>query len=456
MSGIATFPLLRTGELVASLVDIGLPVSADDVDRPTASKVVPLYSWFLNALTQLTLEDVMVAAQLTLDNMAANPDLPTELLRETVYVGALHATLNQVMQWACLDDFSVKDIRDPQPARLRRILSALLNFYLFEQDQMPRLAHLEESSEELAKEEHDYERKMVELQDAIERKKCVLPIMINILRSWVNTPLTRDRRAALDLSSQQAAEIEEKNASTRHSLLEKRSQASALSNGIESTKHDRSALQSKVEDLSQSLSTLDLDINRLRSRIVQSPGRVKAVITDLSHNVASMKEDIATHESRGRDHALRISVLRAYEGQISAVLAVLAEWESELQRASVEHGKIVKLTELRESQSELLKNRELKVAQAKRRIAVVEEQRERHERQAESKRETLSAKLSELQSMHEHLMAKRQDADEEAAKRHKAIALKEKEVSPFLHTLTESEAHSQLCEDFGRRQRRRS
>jgi len=69
MSGIATFPLLRSAELVPCLVDIGLQVSVDDIDRPTSTKVVPIYAWFLTQLTQLTLEDVMVAAQLQLDQM---------------------------------------------------------------------------------------------------------------------------------------------------------------------------------------------------------------------------------------------------------------------------------------------------------------------------------------------------------------------------------------------------
>lgn len=89
MSGVATFPLLRTPELVSSLVDIGLQhITADEIDRPTASKVVPIYAWFLSALTQLTLEDVMVAAQLQLDNMEDQ-----ELHRETVHIGALWAVL---------------------------------------------------------------------------------------------------------------------------------------------------------------------------------------------------------------------------------------------------------------------------------------------------------------------------------------------------------------------------
>lgn len=436
MAGVATFPLLRTGELVASLVDIGVPnVSADDVDRPKAAKVVPVYAWFLTALTQLTLEDVMVAAQFTLDSLSANPDLPAELLRETVYVGALYTVLNQVMHWACLDDFSVKDIRDPQPGRLRRILSALVNFYLFEQDQMPRLVHLEESSEGLAREEHDLERRLVELQDAIEKKKSVLLLCLlslSVAARLAHRVYSSVNRSAMATAAEQASEIEQTNTATRSQLLEKRSQASNLSSAIDSAKYHRSQLQAKVEDLSQSLSTMDLEITRLRSRIVQSPNRVKAAITDLAQSVQAMKEDISAHEIRGRDHTMRVSVLRAYEGQISATLAALADWESELMHAQAEASKVAKLEDLRETQAEVLKNRQLKVAQAERRINTVADQKERHERQAESKREALTARLQELQSQHEHLMAKRQDTDEELAKRNKAIGLREKEVRLFL------------------------
>ena len=78
------------------------------------------------------------------------------------------------MHWACLDDFSVRDIRDPQAPRVRRVLSALLNFYLFEQDQMPRLMALEDAAEEVAKTEHDMERKHVSLESAIEKRQYAL------------------------------------------------------------------------------------------------------------------------------------------------------------------------------------------------------------------------------------------------------------------------------------------
>ena len=53
------------------LHDIGLDrITPDEIDRPTAAKTLPTYAWFLEQITQLTLEDVMMTAQLQLDSMA--------------------------------------------------------------------------------------------------------------------------------------------------------------------------------------------------------------------------------------------------------------------------------------------------------------------------------------------------------------------------------------------------
>lgn len=50
------------------LNDIGLDrVTVDDLNAPTPLKIMPIYAWFLDALGQLTLDDVMVTAQLQLD-----------------------------------------------------------------------------------------------------------------------------------------------------------------------------------------------------------------------------------------------------------------------------------------------------------------------------------------------------------------------------------------------------
>jgi len=309
------------------------------------------------------------------------------------------------MLWACLEDFSVRDIRDPQAPRIRRILSALLNFYLFEQDQMPKLAALEEQSEGLARSEHEGERKLVELQNNLSKK-----------------------RQDLENNATQAAEIEKVNASTREVLLEKRSLASTLANKIEVDKRERGTLQTRAESLQQTLSSQEVELSRLRSRIVQSPNRVKQNLADLTKNVAGMKEDISEAEARGREHQSRINALKKYEIELASLIRSVEEWETELVKANECSEKLAKNVDDRDGKYDELRELELRAQQLDRRIQAAKEQKDRHAKQADQKKMTLQKRMNELQEAHELLMAQRQDVDEESAKRHRAIAMKEREV----------------------------
>ena len=57
----------------------------------------------------------------------------------------------------------------------------------------------------------------------------------------------------------------------------------------------------------------EAEIMRLRSRIVQSPNRVKQTLSDLTNSLAAMKSDIIEYERKGVDHNARITVLRKHE-----------------------------------------------------------------------------------------------------------------------------------------------
>ena len=214
----------------------------------------------------------------------------------------------------------------------------------------------------------------------------------------------------------------------RNVLLEKRSIAANAAQKIEVDKRDRSALQTRLENMQTAISAHEVEIARLRSRIVQSPNRVKQSLLDLGKAVAQMKDDILEIEAKGRDHQSRISALKRYEVEISTLIKTVEEWEAELDKAAEGQEKLIKLSDERDARGEDLKELELYAQQLNRRIQAAIEQRERHVRQAEGKKDTLQKRMSEMQDTHEALMAQRQDVDEEAAKRHRAIAMKEREV----------------------------
>ena len=97
----ATFPVLSTGDILVSLADIGLPFTADDVDRPSPSRVIRAYLWFWNHITSLTHDEVRMAGDLWLeglsDDAAANANgsasADVDMLGETVHLGVLLQTL---------------------------------------------------------------------------------------------------------------------------------------------------------------------------------------------------------------------------------------------------------------------------------------------------------------------------------------------------------------------------
>jgi kinetochore protein Nuf2 len=69
-----------------------------------------------------------------------------------------------------MEDFSPRDIRDPSPGRVRRILSAMINFYLFEREYLTILEPLEAALEEANQAEQDAERANAERRAAIEKR----------------------------------------------------------------------------------------------------------------------------------------------------------------------------------------------------------------------------------------------------------------------------------------------
>lgn len=91
----ATFPVLRTPELVASMADLAHPVSAEDIDRPVSSRVIPLYFFFWQSMTGIQLDEVKMAAQVHIERMHEEgvPAAEVDSLAESVHTGVLYETL---------------------------------------------------------------------------------------------------------------------------------------------------------------------------------------------------------------------------------------------------------------------------------------------------------------------------------------------------------------------------
>jgi hypothetical protein len=81
---------------------------------------------------------------------------------------------NQLLIPAGVHDFTVRDLTFPRPDRLRYILSAVINFFFFAEEQGERvLRPLEDEMNELAKEEVALIEENQKLREKIEEEKYV-------------------------------------------------------------------------------------------------------------------------------------------------------------------------------------------------------------------------------------------------------------------------------------------
>lgn len=89
-------------------------------------------------------------------------------------LGVFCDALNQLMQLAAIYDFSVKDLTSPTPERTRRILSGLINFVLFQNEQAQGVLHpLEDRLDELGRQQDALARENADTERAIQEKQYV-------------------------------------------------------------------------------------------------------------------------------------------------------------------------------------------------------------------------------------------------------------------------------------------
>jgi len=77
-----------------------------------------------------------------------------------------------MLSLAAIDDFTVKDLSAPSVLRIRHVLSGVINFFLFEQEQAQEfLEPLQDEQEELAAQETRFLQRNEELREQLAAEK---------------------------------------------------------------------------------------------------------------------------------------------------------------------------------------------------------------------------------------------------------------------------------------------
>ncbi|KAG5191100.1 Nuf2 family-domain-containing protein [Tribonema minus] len=371
-AGVYSFPTLKAKLILERLQQLQIPTSEETLDNPqkNVQEVQNVFAKLVEFTMGVTREEMNqpVFAGLNVLNYA-------QLHEDSVPELAFFRAVSKMMTASCVHDFSFNDLQTPNKTRLKRQLSAVINFCMFREGRM-------------------------QVYNALATEKENLLANVQALGED-NERLERELASLTERTSQEAAETEMVEADCR--AME--AQISALNREQAATRAQSGDLKRQANGLKDRLAALDLETKeaimereRLQAQIVSSPDRIRREMADQQAALEQERtEGMAAEKQAQRTELTAANVARAEREVVKATRA-LDDIEEELGRQKEA------LREVRAAQRALAENGAKSAAAAadaavlRRHAARLDEKLAHLRRQGRARAEAADASLAALRA----------------------------------------------------------
>ncbi|KAJ1967919.1 kinetochore-associated Ndc80 complex subunit nuf2 [Dispira parvispora] len=363
------FPTLKPTEILQCMNDLQIPFSEDDLKKPNPKRMQVAYEAFVDILMGITSEQFEIS-EMDIADCVEHP----EIHRDSIRLLTFHSFVCQLMREVGVEDFSLRDIFRPEPGHVRRILSAIINFAKFREEQMVIY-------DKYVNQADDYNKHLSELQEEEQQ----LQAQINAAKQR----LTKDE-----------AQIERVK-KTNDGLLQDIKQCITTQETLVSeVNHLRNSYKERNETMLRNESEeneLRHRVADLKSKIVQDPERAKAELQEMNDTVVQSRATIVTLEQNLRKLELRIETMDTLEQEITTCVRLqedcLAEdnkAQESLQRTTLDREQL---------EQRQLQVRELDMTHQRitRQITLVQDKLARLDKQKSMKMDGLQTKKIQLE-----------------------------------------------------------
>ncbi|KAG7399989.1 kinetochore-associated Ndc80 complex subunit nuf2 [Phytophthora boehmeriae] len=302
-TGVYSFPLLKPREIFACLREMRVPVAEDEIRACDVGAIRKVLEAFIESTMGVTREDM---AQI------AFPGLPTlgypELHSESVPELTFYRTAQRLLAACGVDDFGLRDVLHPTPKRVRRQLSALINFAKFREERMAVFSEITNQTDELLTKKKALQEENAalerELQQMLEEQKLEEPARLELQKE-------------VDELEGQINVLNKKQAVMRHQTAELKEKRKEVEDAVTSARFN------KIE--------AEAEIKRLQGQIVTSPDRVKGELKTIAETLEKAKDQLHELEEKQRGVREFIDVYEKAEKEFARIFTVLKEAEQEMQ-----------------------------------------------------------------------------------------------------------------------------
>ncbi|KAI9144568.1 Nuf2 family-domain-containing protein [Paraphysoderma sedebokerense] len=363
-----SFPQLKPAEIIQCMNDLSIPVTEEDLNKPTPARIQVIYETFLEAFMGITREH-LEQPNFQVMEVVEFPDIHMESV--VLFNFAKHVL--KLMTEVGIDDFSLRDVLKPEPPRVRRILSAVINFAKFREEQMAIYDQYTQKSEEI-----------VEQRQLLDQKHAEMTEQLSNLQA---------QRASEEPAIKEATELNER---LSNELQAKGKLQSDLVNEVEELKQQRNDLMDQMTNTQFLLNNCKQECSKLKSRLVYSPEQLKQVIAEQNQNIHTEKSNIVNMEKKTRDLQQKLDFMNLIEGDVSQCIKLMDECQNELKRSQEESSKVFSEKELIDKKQAELRELTIKEQQLTRQLNTALDKMARLQKQQSMKREAAELKLAKL------------------------------------------------------------
>eukprot|EP00898_Chlorokybus_atmophyticus_P007462 jgi/Chlat1/7717/Chrsp66S07191 len=297
-----SFPILPNAEILACLQELELPLSEQDLLKPSYEVVKPVYDGFLHLLMGMTREELQQPVFSAINEL----EYP-EMHDESIGHLAFDRAVSRLMQASGVSDFTFQDIAKPDHKRLRRNLSAVINFAKFREEKLSAYQQLQEQSEATLDRKTQLEEANMQLKSELAK-------------------IQQQRAADEPTVARMQTEVDEITAK----LNALNHQQAVLKSEVTSFKSTSIQLTQKVGDVKEKLSKAREENARFQSQIVQSPQKLQRLLEELAQAVEDERTAIANAEQRSRELLGKVESTQKVEEKVRKCIQMLEELEAEV------------------------------------------------------------------------------------------------------------------------------
>ena len=348
--------------------ELGIPLIKEDLERPTPGKMQVVYSAFADIIMGVT-KDFFDASVEACSSEADHFDIHADSLLLMVFYQHLYILMKEVG----FPEFSLQDITKPEAKRVRRILSAIINFAKFREERL-------EVYEKFTSKASEYQTKLEDLM--IQNEDMTRRVEDLKVRRIQEEPLVAQARATNEGLTNELYDL-------------KRIEGQTMAE-YDRLKSEKAELTARLDNNSLLRQNTEREIQKIRSRIVHSPEKLKQQLLDMTSSLSNEKQYLSEKGKKSRELVAKIDILTQLESDVQSCIKLMEECDSELARVETAQKKVTQNEENVEQKR--LEVRELSVrdTQLQRQLTNAEDKLARATRQLEAKREATRARMSKI------------------------------------------------------------